>query len=83
MEIVEQMNRNEDILTEKIVQGIPYLHITKMIYPRACDTYAQYGETFLARAAQFSQKPVSYTHLDVYKRQSITREKGRIVGFWC
>ena len=63
MEKVEQMKRSEDILTEKIVQGIPYLHITKMIYPRASDTYAQYAETFLARAAQFSQKPLAILDL--------------------
>lgn len=60
MEKVEQMKRSEDILTEKIVQGIPYLHITKMIYPRASDTYAQYAETFLARAAQFSQNRLPF-----------------------
>lgn len=63
MEKVEQMKHSEDILTEKIVQGIPYLHITKMIYPRASDTYAQYAETFLARAAQFSQKPLAILDL--------------------
>ena len=44
-------------------RGIPYLHITKMIYPRASDTYAQYAETFLARAAQFSQKPLAILDL--------------------
>lgn len=63
MEKVEQMKPSEDILTERTVQGIPYLHITKMMYPRTSDTYAQYAETFLASATQFSQKPLAILDL--------------------
>lgn len=63
MEEVDKMKPSEDILTKKTIQDVPYLHITKMIYPRTSDTYAQYAEDFLTGAAQFANKPLAILDL--------------------